>query len=212
MIKLLGRASSSNVQKVAWALAEMDVACERVDIGGSFGGNKEADYLKLNPNGAVPTLIDGDTVVWESNTILRYLSNRFNRAVMYPSSDDAAGRSQVECWMDWQLASLSPGITSLFISIIRTPIEQRDPLAIERHRQVTLTSLRVLDGALAQQSDGGPFLLGEALTLADFAIGPHVHRWFALPIERESLPALERWHGEVIRRAAFVQHVMVGMT
>ena len=100
MLKVLGRASSSNVQKVMWCLAELALPSERLDVGGAFGGNREEAYLQLNPNGVVPTLIDGDQVVWESNTILRYLGNT-RGAGLYPEQPQR--RSDVECWMDWQL-------------------------------------------------------------------------------------------------------------
>ena len=212
MLKVLGRATSSNVQKVVWALDEMDVEYERSDIGGSFGGNREADYLRLNPNGLIPTLIDGDAVVWESNTILRYLANRFGWSALYPGASHALARSEVECWMDWQQTSLNPGIGPLFVSIIRTPPSQRDAALIEQHRERTLQALRVLDAALARRFADGPFVCGEAFTLADIALGPQVHRWFELPIERDELPALARWHEKLRHRPAFARHVMIGLS
>src|SRR3546814_16534461 len=83
-----------------WCAAELGVPVERIDVGGKFGGNKESAYLKLNPNGVVPTLIDRATVVWESNTILRYLCNT-TPGTLYPAA--APERQEVERWMDWQL-------------------------------------------------------------------------------------------------------------
>ena len=73
MLKILGRKTSSNVQKVLWCCSELDIAFEREDIGGPFGGNDKPDYLALNPNGLVPTIIDDGFVLWESNAIVRYL-------------------------------------------------------------------------------------------------------------------------------------------
>ena len=69
MLKILGRNNSSNVQKTLWALGELGLEYTRDDIGGPFGGNRETAYLSMNPNGLVPTLIDGDTILWESNVI-----------------------------------------------------------------------------------------------------------------------------------------------
>jgi glutathione S-transferase len=204
MLKVLGRASSSNVQKVMWCLTELGQPCERVDIGGKFGGNKEESYLRLNPNGVVPTLIDGDDAVWESNTILRYLGNRFPSS-LYPSA--ARPRSDVECWMDWQLGTLNAGITPLYQSIARTPPEQRRAEVTEAHRQVTEKWLRTLELALGER----PFMAATTLTLADIALGASVYRWFELPIERAPMPALRDWYERLQQRPAFRDHVMVGL-
>lgn len=100
MLKVLGRGTSGNVQKVVWLLEELALPYAREDYGRQFN-NTGGDYLKLNPNGKVPTLDDNGTIVWESNTILRYLANK-NGGKFYPS--DPAARSEVERWMDWQLA------------------------------------------------------------------------------------------------------------
>ena len=76
MLRILGRATSSNVQKVVWLCEEVGIPYEREDIGGPFGGNDRPDYLALNPNGRVPTVIDGDFVIWESNACVQYLASR----------------------------------------------------------------------------------------------------------------------------------------
>ena len=102
MLKILGRNNSSNVQKVLWALGELELEYSRDDVGGPFGGNREADYLVMNPNGLVPTLIDGDTVLWESNVIVRYLARKYAPNSLLP--DSLTGLAQAEQWMDWQLS------------------------------------------------------------------------------------------------------------
>ena len=85
MFKNLGRLSSVNVQKVVWAAGEVGLAFERIDIGGAFGGNREAPYLAKNPNGKVPVLEDGDVCIWESNTIVRYIAARYGQDVLWES-------------------------------------------------------------------------------------------------------------------------------
>ncbi|MDB5776544.1 MAG: glutathione S-transferase family protein [Herbaspirillum sp.] len=202
MLTVLGRANSSNVQKVMWLLAEISRPCVRVDVGGTFGGNKEAEYLRKNPNGVVPTLIDMDIVVWESNTILRYLANRFGALDLYPA--DAVHRSWVERWMDWQLSTLGPANSQLFQSIVRTPVEQRSADLIEAHRQRNAKLFDVLDQAL----DGRRYLGGEALTLADIALGPLAYRWFTLPVERPGYKHLQRWYELICQRPGFQEHVV----
>lgn len=205
MLKVLGRASSSNVQKVMWCLAELALPNERLDVGGAFGGNRDADYLQLNPNGVVPTLIDGDHVVWESNTILRYLGNSRGEA-LYPGQ--STRRSEVECWMDWQLGTLNNGITPLFQSIARTPEDQRRPELTEQHRAATARWMSLLDAALAQRE----FVAGPALSLADIALGPSVYRWFELPVERPKQLHLRAWFDRMAQRPGFRAHVMVGLS
>src|SRR5258708_36067817 len=73
MIKIWGRSTSLNVQKVLWCCVELGIAFQRIDWGGPFGGNDDPAYLAMNPNGRVPTIADGDNIVWESNAILRHL-------------------------------------------------------------------------------------------------------------------------------------------
>jgi len=99
MLKIWGRTTSSNVQKVLWCCAELGLEYERVDLGGPFGGNQDPEYLALNPNGLVPTVKDGDLVMWESNTICRYLCTTHNGERLYPTAP--AIRTHVERWMDW---------------------------------------------------------------------------------------------------------------
>ena len=204
MLKVLGRASSSNVQKVMWCLAELALPSERLDYGGGFGGNREETYLRLNPNGVVPTLIDGEHVVWESNTILRYLGNTLGED-LYPRQPER--RSEVECWMDWQLGTLNNGITPLFQSIARTPADQRRPELIEQHRAATARWMSLLDTALAQRE----FVAGSALSLADIALGPSVYRWFELSVARPQQPHLRAWFERMAKRSGYRAHVMVGL-
>ena len=205
MLKVLGRSSSSNVQKVMWCLAELSLPNERVDVGGAFGGNREETYLRLNPNGVVPTLIDGIHVVWESNTILRYLGNKWGES-LYPRQP--ARRSEVDCWMDWQLGTLNNGITPLFQSIVRTPMDQRRPEVVEQHRAATARWMSLLDEALGQRE----FVAGPTLSLADLALGPSVYRWFELPVERPRQPHLRAWFERMAKRPGFLTHVMVGLS
>lgn len=206
MLKILGRANSANVQKVVWTLVELGQAFERTDVGGKFGGNKEADYLAMNPNGVIPTLIDGATVVWESNTILRYLANCFGATPLYP--EGATARANVERWMDWQLSTFSPAITRVFWALVRMPLNERNPEVIEQDRLRCQAALTLLDGAIGE----GPFICGANLTLADIALAPQVYRWFELPIQRDDLPQLSHWYEQVKKRPGFVEHVALGLT
>ena len=112
MLKILGRKNSSNVQKVLWCCGELDVPFEREDYGGEFGKTCDAAYLAMNPNARIPTIIDDDLVLWESNSILRYLANKHDDGKLYPK--DPGERARGERWMDWQLAVLRDAIHPVF--------------------------------------------------------------------------------------------------
>ena len=103
-ITLWGRKSSANVQKVLWTLAELSLPYEHIPAGGDFGGLSDAAYLAMNPNGRIPTLKDGDLVVWESDAIVRYLAARYGAGTLWP--EDPAERAIADQWMTWGTTEL----------------------------------------------------------------------------------------------------------
>jgi glutathione S-transferase len=201
MITVWGRNNSINVQKVMWLIAELDLPHTRIDAGGRFGLTTEPAYLALNPNSTVPTIRDGNLVIWESNTILRYLAATYSAGELWPL--DAQHRSHAERWMDWQLSVLAPAITPLFWQLIRTPEEKRDVSVMDTAARKCGTAFSILDAHLAAR----PYLAGDDLTVGDFALGCAVSRWMAMPIERPELPNLARYYGLLSGRAPFVKHV-----
>src|SRR5262249_24988599 len=117
MLKILGRNNSINVQKVMWAIGELGVPHERLDGGGAFGRNKEPDYLAMNPNGLVPTLQEDDGfILWESNTIVRYLAAKHGAGTLEPK--DRHERALASQWMDWQYTVAAPAIFDLFWGLV----------------------------------------------------------------------------------------------
>ena len=201
VLTIWGRKTSLNVQKVLWCCVELDIAFERIDWAGPFGGNDDPAYRALNPHGRVPTIKDGDTIVWESNSCLRYLCVTRGGERLYPN--DAAGRSQVERWMDWQLATLNPPMTTLLLGYYRTPEDKRNPAALEAARLQALEQWSILDNELAKR----PFLAGNGMTLADIGNGILAYRWYNYPIERPQLPHVKAWHDRLIGRPGFAAHV-----
>lgn len=192
MLKLLGRKTSGNVQKVIWLLEEMGEPYEREDYGRQFGNTGDAAYLALNPNGKVPTLLDGDVTIWESNSILRYLARK-SRSALYPS--EFSERSQVERWMDWQLASLNNPYMAIFRESKKAPEERSAALA--DHGKELDQQLTLLDGAM------GDWITGSEMSLADICLGPIVARCLNFPVELSALPKLRAWHERVAAREAF---------
>ena len=206
MIKVWGRTDSSNVQKVLWCLAELGVDFERQDWGGKFGGNKTEDYLAMNPNGLVPTIKDGDFILWESNSIMRYLNAKYGNDKLLPSTPE--GMANANRWMDWQLSALNPSIVPLFWSLVRTPVDKRDPKVIQGALDKTGAAWQMVENQLAH----GAFVAGEKLTLGDIPIGVWAYRWFNLPIERPKLTRLEAWYRRLCERPAYQKHIMLPLT
>ena len=201
MLKIWGRNTSSNVQKVMWAVGELGLKHERVDVGGKFGGNKQPAYLALNPNGLVPTLQEDDLTVWESNTIVRYLAARYGAGKLEPA--DWKLRALASQWMDWQLSVLGPAISPAFWGLIRTPPEKRDQAAIAASQAKTTEAMKMFDAALAKHA----YAAGAAFSMGDIPVGIMAYRFRQLVPERPALPNFERWYGDISGRPAFKEHV-----
>jgi glutathione S-transferase len=206
MLKIWGRANSSNVQKVLWCCDELGIGYERIDAGGAFGRTKDADYVAMNPMSLVPTVQDGDVVIWESNTILRYLATTRGGARLYPTNP--APRTQVERWMDWQLAHVTAPMTTLLFHCVRLPEAERDPKLVAGATKQAQHLFGILDRHLADKE----FVGGAAFTLADICLGIFAYRWLHFPIERETLPRLEAWYGRLTQRQPFATHIMQPIT
>ncbi len=129
MLKVWGRRSSFNVQKVMWLVGELGLAHEHIPAGGSFGGTDTPEFLMMNPHGRVPVIDEDGTVIWESHAILRYLAARQGQGRFW--SDDAGEQSQADRWMDWSQTALQPDfLMGVFWGFYRTPEPQRNWPAI----------------------------------------------------------------------------------
>ena len=205
-MKIWGRNNSINVQKVLWCADELGLEYERVDVGGAFGGTREAAYLKMNPNALVPTVEVDGLVLWESNTITRYLAAKHGKGKLCPA--DLGKRAEVERWMDWQLSALHKDMATVFWGLIRTPAEKRDPAAIA----AAAKSLSELWARLERNLEGKAFVGGSEFTMGDIPIGCMAYRWYNLPIERAELPAVRAWYERLTTRAPYRKNVMIPMT
>jgi glutathione S-transferase len=194
MLKLLGRKTSGNVQKVLFYLEETGTPYTREDYGRQFNNTQTPEYLKMNPNAKVPTLVDGDLVIWESNTILRYLAAKAS-SPLYPA--DLAQRTHVERWMDWQLATLSGPYVAVFQG---SKLEPKDRAADYPAQAKALgEALSILDKSLA----GKPWLAGASMSIADVCLAPIVYRCLRFPVELPAVENLKRWDAAVSGREAF---------
>jgi glutathione S-transferase len=205
-MKIIGRASSSNVQKVLWCCAELGIDYQREDAGREFDVVDTPEFAALNPNRRVPVLVEDDFVLWESNAIVRYLAEEHGMGTLCPT--DRRIRASAGRWMDWQLAVLGPGFTGMFHGLVRDAPENRNMASINKSRDLTEHNLGMVDAALANSA----YITGDAFTMGDIPVGIYAYRWYAFDdIERKSLPNLERWYSALQERPAFREFVMVGL-
>lgn len=203
MLKIWGRNTSSNVQKAMWALGELNIECERIDVGGPFGKNNEAPYLAMNPNGVVPTLEEEDGfILWESNSIVRYLAGKHGQGTLEPK--DLRVRAKAQRWMDWQLSVANAAIFPVFWGLIRTPEDKRDLKSIEDGKAKCYAAGKIMDAELAKTR----FMAGDEFSYGDIPVGPFVYRYFRLVPDHPPLPNLERWYKEISARPAFKKNVL----
>lgn len=178
MMKLWGRKSSINVQKVLWCLAEIGMQegkdFERIDAGLHFGQNRTPEFLKLNPNGLVPTLEDGNIVLWESNTILRYLVRQYDHSQRF--STDINTQYQSEKWLDWQLGTMWPPLRVAMLGLTRTPQAERNYALIEKSYQEADSLLQLLDQELSCKL----YCSGDTFQIGDIPLALCVNRWILL--------------------------------
>jgi glutathione S-transferase len=200
MLKMWGRNTSSNVQKAMWAVGELKVPCERIDVGGAFGKTKEPSYLAMNPNSLVPTLEEEDGfTLWESNSIVRYLAEKHGGTL---EPKDAHVRAKAQQWMDWQLSVMGPAITPVFWGLVRTPPEKRDQAAIDAGKEKTTAACKILDAQLAKTR----FVAGDDFSYGDIPVGVMTRRYMELVPERPKMANFERWFAEFSQRPAFKEH------
>jgi glutathione S-transferase len=196
MLRIWGRITSINVQKVVWCADELGLAYERVDAGGTFGRNDTPEYLAMNPNGLVPVIDDDGFVLYESNAIVRYLCARAGDTGLWPV--DLRRRADADRWMDWQATAFTPATRDAFWNLLRTPEPQRDAAAIEASRVKSEKCAAILDAHLARRA----YVCGEAFTAADIVVGAAAHRWLNMPLPRAARPHIERWYAELKSRPA----------
>jgi len=203
MLEIWGRKNSFNVQKVLWCCDELEIPYQRHDAGGLFGGTGEDEYLQRNPIGLVPTIIDGDLTLWESNTIVRYLAVSYGAGGLWP--ENPAERALADKWMDYQLGTLFPAFKDALLGLVRTAPEDRNPEKIEASVRATAGVIAVLDAHL----EDNDYVAGSSFTMGDIALGSLVYRWLGLDIERPDLAALRSWYERLTDRPAYQKTVMV---
>lgn len=197
MLKILGKAASINVRKVLWTCEELNLPYEREDWGSGFKATSEPEFLALNPNAMVPVLLDDELVLWESNTICRYLCARERRDDLLPLEPRA--RAQVEKWMDWQMGELNNSWRYAFMSLVRQSPAHQDAALLA----AGIAGWNAMMGVLEQQLQrSGAWVCGERFTLADIVLGLSVKRWLMAPMARPDYPAIAAYHARLAHKTA----------
>ena len=206
MLRVLGKPTSINVRKVLWLSEELALPCEHEAWGGGYRDTHTPEFLALNPNAMVPVIVDGDAVLWESNTICRYLAGKHGRDDLLPR--DALARARVEQWMDWQGGDLNNAWRYAFMGLVRQSAAHQDAHAIEASAAAWNRHMAILEGQLEKAGD---FVAGATFTLADIGLGLSVNRWFMTPIERPDLPHVQAYYDRLATRPGFRRHGRNGM-
>ncbi|MSQ49541.1 MAG: glutathione S-transferase [Betaproteobacteria bacterium] len=204
MLKIWGRVNSVNVKKALWCLEELALPYERIDAGMAYGVVNTPEYRKLNPNGLVPTLDEDGFILWESHSIIRHLSAKHGKGVLWPT--DEHQRALANQWMDWAF-SFQNVFRDVFWGLVRTPPEKRDLKLIAEKQAKAGEMMALLNHALA-----GKHYVAGSFSMGDIPIGCHVQLWMRLPIERPKLPNLEGWFERLCARRAYQKIVDIPLT
>ncbi len=190
-------AATPNGWKASIALEELELSYQVHELQLDKLEQKQDSYLKLNPNGRIPTIVDHDAddfVVFESGAILIYLAEKTGK--LLPA--DTKGRSRVLQWLCWQIGGLGPmqGQANVFYRYAPEKI----PYAIDRYQRETYRLYQVLDTRLADNE----YLAGD-YSIADIATWPWaaLHEWAGVAID--DLPYLQRWLRQVGERPAVLR-------
>ena len=210
MLQLLGKPTSINVRKVLWLCEELALPLQLQPWGSGHRDTLVPEFLALNPNGLVPVLREsgpgGDFVLWESNTICRYLSTRAQRSDLLPTAPRA--RATVEQWMDWQATELNTAWRYAFMALVRHSPAHGEAAAVQASVVLWNRLMMLLDAALERS---GAYVAGEVFTLADIVLGLSANRWAMTPMQRPTLPALQAWLGRLADRPGYRLHAANGV-
>ncbi|PYE88284.1 glutathione S-transferase family protein [Phyllobacterium leguminum] len=206
MLKIWGRPNSTNVKKALWTAEELGLAYENIPAGGAYGVVDTPEFRALNANGLVPVIEDDGFVLWESNTIVRYLTAKYGTDTLW--IDDVEHRAQAEKWMDWASTKLNNPFRDIIWHTLRLPENQRDPAVLAAGVIAFAKALEVPEKALASQ----PWLSGIEFGIGDIPLGVYAYAWFELPLDRPDFPNFAAWYERLKQRPAYATSVLTPLT
>jgi glutathione S-transferase len=198
VLRIYGYAASINVRKVLWTCAELGLDFEREDWAGPFRPTSDPVFLALNPIGMVPVIDDDGIIIWESNTIARYLASSRGRVELLPT--DPRQRAHIEMWMDWQASDFNNSWRVAFQGLVRKSPDHREASAIERSMASLSRMVALVDAQLAKS---GGYICGAQFSLADIPIGLSIQRWRSIPADKPRLAHVDRYYERLCERTGF---------
>jgi glutathione S-transferase len=201
MLTIYGNDHSSCVQKVLWAAEELRLPYTLIEKGGSFGGLDDAEYVKLNPNRLIPTVVDDGFVLWESSAILCHLASKYGQGTLYPA--DHRMRGEAYRWVFWQTGTVRSAIMPLYLQWRVWKPAYRHLEELERFRRGMEPVWKIVDNQLKNH----PWLAGGSFTMADIPMGIMAHWWYSFPIDHFDFPHMSAWHNRLLERDAFQKAV-----
>jgi len=201
MLEIYGHAGSINVRKVLWVCEELALSFDREDWGGAYRPTSDPQFKALNSAGMIPVIIDDGVVIWESNTIVRYLAASRGRTDLLPIQP--AERAHVEQWMDWQGSDFNNSWRVAFQGLVRKNPAFQDRDAIEASLTQWHAMVALIDAQLGRT---GAYITGDTFTVADVAIGLSLRRWHSIPLDRPRLPNVERYYELLLTRSGFQRY------
>ena len=201
MIQLYGRRNSINVQKVSWALCELNIEFKWHDEHGKFGTVNVEHYEKLNPQMIVPTLDHNGTIINQSNSIVRYLYRKYTDVYEISKVEDIAIAEQ---WMEFQATDLQLNMTPIFWGLVRNPPEDRDQDLIDKNIILLNKKFEIFDNFLSDRE----FILNNNFGMSDIIMGVATYRYNSLPIERPNLVNLQNWYKKISNRNCFKKNIL----
>ena len=195
MLTVYGRKSSANVQKVRWICSEGNLEFKTEIVGGKYGGLTSPEFIRLNPNSTIPVLKDGDFILYESNSIIKYISDKFD-ILKSDTQEKIALNNQ---WIDWSSSVFGLNCSHYTLHNILLPIDQRNTtLAIEAKKKI-YSCFELLNKQLEKTN----YLLDNELSLADIPVGCWIHRCVVLGLEIAEFKSLEKLYVNLKERSAF---------
>ena len=199
MLIVYGRKSSANVQKVRWICSEGDLEFKTEIVGGKHGGLTSPEFMRLNPNSTIPVLKDADFILYESNAIIKYISDKFN--ILKPDTPEKTALNNQ--WIDWSSSVFGLSCSTYTAHKILLPVEQRNPNLVSEAKKKIRSCFELLNTQLEKTN----YLLDDELSLADIPVGCWIHRCVVLDLAISDFKFLEKLYFSLKERSAFKTEV-----
>ena len=199
-IKIYGRLSSANVQKINWFCDYANISVINFNYGGVHGKTQTIEFKKMNPNSRVPVLDDNNLILYESNAILRYLSKKFN--ILVEENNEIIAK--IDQWIDWGSFTFASPCSLLTAHKLSLPEDQRDKLIVKKAKKDILSLLEIIDNQLGKEN----FIVSEKFSLADIPLGVWCHRCVNLKISFNNFPNVNNWYIKLNKMDSFQKTVL----